>query len=145
MLNGRADWDVWVTGVVVSGVIYYITCRLSGLRFRSELRMLRILPLLLVYIFLLIWEILKANLVVAGLVCSRREPDPVVVHFSSGLKSENANVVLANSITLTPGTITVLLQEDRFAVHCLRREYGEGIGESRFVKLLEKMEDIWYK
>ncbi len=145
MLNGRADWDVWVTGIVVSGAIYYVLHRLSGLSFKTELRAIRLLPLVFAYIGVLLWEILKANKTVAGLICSKKEPDPMVVHFSSGLRSESANVILANSITLTPGTITILLQEDRFAVHCLRREYGEGMGESSFVKLLSKMEEIWYK
>ena len=145
MLNGRADWDVWVTGIAVSGAIYYVLCRVSGLNPKQEVRAIRLIPLCLCYAGVLLWEILKANLSVAGFICSKKEPTPMVVHFSSGLKSEIANVILANSITLTPGTITILLQEDRFAVHCLRREYGEGMGESSFVKLLSKMEEIWDK
>ncbi|MBQ8547563.1 MAG: Na+/H+ antiporter subunit E, partial [Lachnospiraceae bacterium] len=56
------------------------------------------------------------------------------------LKTDLARTVLANSITLTPGTITVELTEDEFKVHCLDKEMAEGIEDSVFVRLLLKME-----
>ena len=49
-------------------------------------------------------------------------------------------MVLANSITLTPGTITVTLEEDEYLVHCLDRELGEGIESCSFEKRLEELE-----
>ena len=60
--------------------------------------------------------------------------------FETDLKGEAAKVVLANSITLTPGTITVTLDEDTYLVHCLDKELGEGIEASSFVERLRKME-----
>ena len=51
-------------------------------------------------------------------------------------------MVLANSITLTPGTITVNLEGNEFYVHCLDKEFAEGMEQSIFVELLEKMEAI---
>ena len=56
------------------------------------------------------------------------------------LKEEGYEVILANSITLTPGTITVSLEDNRFCVHCLDRELAEGMENSVFVELLKKME-----
>ena len=50
-------------------------------------------------------------------------------------------VMLANSITLTPGTITADLTEGRFWVHALTKEMAEGLEESYFVKLIAKMEE----
>ena len=53
-----------------------------------------------------------------------------------------AKVVLANSITLTPGTITVSVENDSFCVHCLDRELAEGMEDSVFVELLLEMEAV---
>ena len=70
----------------------------------------------------------------------RNEIDPVVVRFRTDLKSKAAKVALANSITLTPGTITVDLEGDELIIHALDAELVEGIDESIFVRLLRKME-----
>ena len=48
--------------------------------------------------------------------------------------------MLANSITLTPGTITIKLEGSELVVHALDVELVEGIDESVFVKMLRKME-----
>ena len=72
----------------------------------------------------------------------RYQVEPQLVHFTSDLKSEMAKVILANSITLTPGTITVSLEGSDFYVHCLDREFAEGMEHSVFVELLEKMEAV---
>ena len=74
-----------------------------------------------------------------GMVYSAEAPDPVIIEFHSGFDTQLQNVLLANSITLTPGTITLFQEGDHFAVHCLRREFGEGIEESSFVRLLRKI------
>ena len=66
--------------------------------------------------------------------------DPVIVRFQTDLKSDAAKVALANSITLTPGTITIGLEGDELIVHALDAELIEGIDESVFVRLLRKME-----
>ena len=58
--------------------------------------------------------------------------------FRTGL----AKVMLADSITLTPGTITVSVENDRFCVHCLDRELAEGMEDSVFVGLLLEMEAV---
>ena len=49
---------------------------------------------------------------------------------------------LANSITLTPGTITVSLEENRYVIHCLDKSFSEGLNESSFVRLLARMEEV---
>ena len=58
----------------------------------------------------------------------------------TNLKSEVARVMLANSITLTPGTITVSLRGQELLVHCLDKSLAEGMENSEFVKLLEALE-----
>ena len=51
-----------------------------------------------------------------------------------------ARIALANSITLTPGTITVSLENNEFLVHALNRNMAEGLQESLFERLLKRME-----
>ena len=90
---------------------------------------------------MLISEVIKANFVAIRLIVSPKyEVEPVLVTFRTDLKTDLARTVLANSITLTPGTITVELTDNEYKVHCLDKEMAEGMDESVFVKLLRKME-----
>lgn len=70
------------------------------------------------YIFILFYEIIKANLDVASRIIRPSLPiNPGVVIIKTKLKSDIAKTVLANSITLTPGTFTLDIQEDRLLIH----------------------------
>ena len=71
---------------------------------------------------------------------AKYELEPAVVHFRTDLQTTFARVLLANSITLTPGTITVSLEDDLYTVHCLDKQLAQGIDSSVFVKLLERIE-----
>ena len=62
-----------------------------------------------------------------------------MVEFHSGLNGTIINTLLANSITMTPGTFTVVHEDDRFVVHCLRPEFAEGLEDSSFIKLLRRV------
>jgi multicomponent Na+:H+ antiporter subunit E len=70
-----------------------------------------------------------------------RKIHPVIVRFDSPLKKEFLQVVLADSITLTPGTITIRLNENGYEVHCLDESMAKGLNDSIFVKMLKKWED----
>ena len=116
-------------------------CKFLDYSVSRDLKLYRILPMIIQYVVILIVEILKANRQVFHFIITPTyQVEPKLVHFTSGLKTEFARVVLANSITLTPGTITVNLEGNEFYVHCLDREFAEGMEDSIFVKLLEKME-----
>ena len=68
------------------------------------------------------WEVVKANLHVFKLAMTKQgqeEMSPRVVTFETYLKTDFAKFVLANSITLTPGTITMLIRGDVFHVHTM--------------------------
>lgn len=92
---------------------------------------------------MLIMEIIKANMAVTRLITSSSEVvEPVMVRVHTNLKSKFCRVLLANSITLTPGTITVSMDEEECVVHCLDKSLSEGMGDSVFVKMLEKLERI---
>ena len=82
------------------------------------------------YLPWLMWEVLMSNLHVAYIVLHPRLPiDPSLVQFISPLTMEPAQVLLAQSITLTPGTVTLDLSRGRFLVHCLSVRSKRGLGE----------------
>lgn len=141
IFNGRLTVEILLIGMILSAALFAFCCRFMGYSVRKDMRMFRLLPMAVQYIVLLIIEILKANRqVLFYIMTPRYQVEPVLVHFTSDLKSEFARVILANSITLTPGTITVTLEGNHFYVHCLDREFADGIDHSSFVELLERME-----
>jgi multicomponent Na+:H+ antiporter subunit E len=73
---------------------------------------------LLVYGIVFIWEIIKANFDVAYRVLHPAMPiRPGIVKIKLNIKSEFGRAFLANSITMTPGTISVDLIDDYLYVH----------------------------
>jgi multicomponent Na+:H+ antiporter subunit E len=77
-------------------------------------------PGLLAYLPWLFREIVRANLEVVRLVLDPRLPiDPVVVRLPTRLPGELALTALANSITLTPGTVTLDVEGTDLIVHAL--------------------------
>ena len=76
----------------------------------------------LCYIPWITWEVVLANVHVFKLAMTRKgyvEMVPRVVTFKTILKTDFAKFVLANSITLTPGTITMLIRGDTFHIHVM--------------------------
>jgi len=72
----------------------------------------------IVYIPVFAWECLKANLDVAMRVLSPGlQLKPGIVKIRTSLKSDIARTFLANSITMTPGTMTVEIQDDVLYIH----------------------------
>lgn len=72
----------------------------------------------LVYLVIFIWECIKANFDVAYRVLHPAMPiKPGIVKVRTTLKSDFARTLLANSITMTPGTITVDIIGDEFYIH----------------------------
>ena len=140
ILNGRVTLELVVLGILIAAAVFLFACAAFGYSFRRELDVLKYLPLVVLYMINLMREIILASLHVIRLILSpSRKPEPVLIEFDSGLPTEFQNVVLANSITLTPGTVTVEMKGDHFTVHCLIPEFADGIGESSFVKLLRRI------
>lgn len=85
---------------------------------------------------LLFWEIIKANWDVLKRVLAPSLPiSPRIVAFDSYLESNIAKTVLANSITLTPGTVTVDIQGSRYFIHCLAEEHAEDPGSGTLQRM----------
>lgn len=89
----------------------------------------------LLYVPYLLWEIAKANVQIAYVVLHPDLPiDPRVVEFDAAVWSALPVTTLANSITLTPGTLTVDVSRRHFTVHTLTR----GSREDLFAGALER-------
>ena len=143
ILNGQFTWEILAFGMVISAALYGFGCRFLDYSPRRDLTLLRKLPLILLYVLILVKEIIKANVDTIRMVLSfRNQIDPVIVKFRTGLKTKTARVVLANSITLTPGTITVALEGDELTVHALDEDFVKGMGENIFLRILLRIEAV---
>ncbi len=141
IFNGQFTWEIAAFGVVIAGLMYLFICKFMDYKPKTDLILCKKFFLIIQYVFLLVKEIIKANFAVIRMIMSSRyEIEPAVVRFKTTLKSAPARILLANSITLTPGTITVSLEGDEYVVHCLDKELAEGINNSLFVTLLERLE-----
>lgn len=86
-------------------------------------------------------EIAKANIAVTKAIFSDlSNVRPQVFTFETGLETEFAKVILANSITLTPGTVTVELIGDRLTVHALTPDAADPDIFIEMDKRISKME-----
>ena len=82
------------------------------------------------YLAWLLWQIFLANLHVLKLALLPGGPEeirPRIVRFETALTSPFARFVFAQSITLTPGTVTVDIDGDHFVVHAISRASAEGL------------------
>jgi len=79
---------------------------------------IRTIWLLLIYFFVLLYEMFLASIDVVHRVITM-DINPEVVMIKTDIKSDLGIVLLANSITLTPGTITIDIEGDRLYVHWL--------------------------
>lgn len=141
IFNGQFTFEIAAFGLVVAGLMYWFICMFLDYKPGTDLVLGKRLFQIIQYVFVLVTEIIKANFAVIKMIMSSRyEIEPAVVRFKTDLKTAPARIMLANSITLTPGTITVSLNGDEYVVHCLDKSLAEGINASIFVKLLQEME-----
>lgn len=142
LFNGRVTVEILVFGVVISGVIYAVSCRFLGFNYRKDLHYIKKLPAACMLLGVLLSEIVKSNLAVIKAVYSSTSQDSRYEEFDSSLEKTFSRVILADCITLTPGTITGVLDGNHYTIHCLNQEMAEGLGpeQRRFTRQLRKFE-----
>lgn len=111
---------------VVAGIVAAALVSLAAGRFLTGFPNVRCLPrralFSLLYLGKFLWEMVKANIHVASIVLHPRRPiRPGIVKIRTGLTNETAVTILANSITLTPGTFTVDVnpRTRELYIHCI--------------------------
>ena len=97
---------------------------------------------LLRYIPWLLWAITKANIDVARRILHPRLPmAPRVIRVEASQKTHLGQVIYANSITLTPGTVAVETEEGVIDVHALTGEAAEDVRSGAMDGRVTEMED----
>ena len=141
LLNGKLTWEVALLGLVIVALMGALEWKLFGYSPRRELALLRKAPVFCAYIPVLFWEIIKAGCVVGRDILFRRyKLTPTLVTFRTDLKTDYGKFLLANSITLTPGTITVQVEGDRLTVHCLDKSMLDTSPDGTFQRWIRKLE-----
>ncbi len=142
LLTGSiAPGDI-VLGLALSALLGYLTARLLWSSDAPTLS-LRQTGRLVLYIPRLIVSIVKSALQVAEVVLDPRMPiKPVMVGHRTSFAREVSRVAYANSITMTPGTLTVDIEEETFHLHCLDERFATDIAsgdlEQRIARIFEE-------
>ena len=140
ILNGRVTWETLGLGAALAALGMLFLCKACDWSPRREKQLYFALPRIVGYALTVIWEIVKANLVMCRVVY-RGRPEPVVRTIHTQLKTRLGRMALANSITLTPGTITLSCRGDELTVHCLTPGMAEGLDQTVFERKLVKIEE----
>lgn len=137
VLSGSMDWQHILVGIVITIAIMAFWRRPAEAQRKFSFMPL-IYGLLLTVVMLV--EIWKSAWHVAMIILSRRKVNPEMVWIETPLRSSLGRVVLANCITLTPGTLTVSLEDNRLLIHALTPEFSGGLKDWRVHNILKKME-----
>ena len=115
--NGNLATDTIIAGVVISAVIALAFSTFA--RVYSVIRWSpKVIYYYLMYLGVFSIELFKANINVMRLVFSPHiDIKPGIVEIKTGLKSPIGRLALANSITLTPGTLVVDIKDDSLFIH----------------------------
>jgi multicomponent Na+:H+ antiporter subunit E len=130
-----------ILGVLVAGLITLLCTKFMGYSTKRFYGGLKKAPAIAAYLAELLKEIVKENFDVLRFIYRKGQPKPTLVHFRGEVRSDPLRVLVANSITLTPGTYTVRLEGDEYAVHALDEYFQVDIEYSAFFKMAQKVEE----
>jgi len=119
MINNQFQIEVMIIGVILSLLISIVMG--SRLIVFNELKFsFGSVFYTIWYLFVFLTELVKSNLDVARRVLTPSLPiNPGIIKTKTVLKSKMGRMILANSITLTPGTLTVDIEDDILYIHCI--------------------------
>jgi multicomponent Na+:H+ antiporter subunit E len=143
LLSGKFDLFHLTLGVLSSALVSFMSADLFMYNSQSHGRLATGFRFLL-YLPWLFYQIVLSTLHVTFLALHPKMKDlidPTIVTFKTKLQTDIAKVALANSITLTPGTITIRVEDQVFYVHAISRKAAAGLPgemEDRLAKVFEK-------
>ncbi len=124
--SGKFDAFHLSLGVISCGLVTFISHDLYFKRKKVSFKIIVEAIRFIKYVPWLLYQIVLSNLHVAYLVLSPRMPiDPKIIRYKTRLKSDISLLTFANSITLTPGTITADIHEGEFYVHALSKKVAD--------------------
>lgn len=140
-LTGEYNFNNFLFGLILSFIILWI---ISGTEEESSKKYFKIIPRILSFIFFFIWELTKANIQVAyEVITPNFNMKPGIIAVPLDAKSDLEITLLANLITLTPGTLALDVSTDRSVlyVHGMyvenKKEFIEDIKQGFEKRLLE--------
>lgn len=140
LINNSFKLEIIIIGTILSFVLAIIFGRKTDV-----LNEFKFTPLAFLYTFIYIVvffiELLKSNIDVALRVVKPSLPiNPGIVKTKTVLKSKMARMILTNSITLTPGTLTVDIDDDILYIHWIDVESEDiDVATEKIVKKFEKI------
>ncbi|NQZ71216.1 MAG: Na+/H+ antiporter subunit E [Lentisphaeria bacterium] len=145
LFSGKTDYHLWLFGTISCLIVTFISADLMyqkkdqslGSRLTEALRAIK-------FILWLLIEIIKSNIYILKLAFSPNlleKIEPKVIAFETTLKSDFARYVLANAITLTPGTVTVDIDGDTFHVHAISNITADSLPGKMQEKVAEAFEE----
>ena len=142
ILSGMFDAFHLTLGVISCLLVAHFSGKMLFEGLKVEVRVKQIFGML-AYGPWLLWAIVLSSLEVTYIVLHPRmleKMDPQLIRFKTKLKSNFARVTFAQSITLTPGTITVSVQGDEMTVYALTQNAANSLPgemERRIARALE--------
>ena len=138
LLNNTFQLNILIPGAIIALIISLLMCRRCDIF--AEMKFTpKSIAYTFIYLGIFFVDLLRSNLDVTRRVLSPSLPiRPGIVEVKTRLKSKFARMLLANSITLTPGTLTVDVKEDSFFIHWIDVEDDEIEKASK--KIVEKFE-----
>ena len=141
IFNEKLNLEILLFGLVISAAVFAFVCKCMDYSIQKELHFYQKVPGMLRYVFALVKEILLANLNVCKMILSEEEEiDPALVQFQTDMQTPAGRAFYANAITLTPGTITVSLEDDTYVVHCLDESMSQGLSDAKLEQMLHELE-----
>ena len=142
IFNGNLTVEIAGFGVLFSFLLTLFCVKVLDYKIHKEWVMLKKIGLFIELFGVLIFEIAKSNeQLIYWIFSDKYRMEPALVKFKVDLKKEWTKAILADFITLTPATITALLENDEYTVHCLDKELADGIENCSFVRVLKKLEE----
>ncbi|UVE49253.1 monovalent cation/H+ antiporter subunit E [Haloferax larsenii] len=130
LLAGVLDTFNLLTGAVSAGIVTTVFSRITFRETPKAGRLLRRTGRFILYVPYLLWEILKANIEVAYIILHPSLPiDPKIQRYRAAIWDDLSVTTLANSITLTPGTLTVDVDRDSLVIHSLTGSARDGLAD----------------
>ncbi len=120
------DYFHLILGVLSCGLVAWVSHDLLIRDMRPHDRIRKSWRFLL-YVPWLIWQVVLANFHVALLVINPKRIHPKIVKYNTYLETDFSKVTFANSITLTPGTITMDIKDGEFFVHALSEKVADDL------------------
>lgn len=142
LISASFHWQHVVTGILLSAGLTLAWNQLTIDEYGKTTIKLRQLKIFLRYIIFLLVEIIKANFAVAFIVLNPKMPiSPGLIVLKITLKKDLPRVFYANSITMTPGTITVDIEGDRLLVHGMTKEHAFGVRSWYMYDIMKDLEE----